>query len=66
MVVDLEMELIEEQIHEIAQQLSSLTHDTFELLGDVRDLQQSISQNTSLHLEIVEDIDIYNDVINLS
>ena len=65
-VVNVEQEVLEDMIEQIAEQLHHLHVELFEMLHDVRKLQMSVLKNKAPHLEVIEKINIDNDIINLS
>jgi len=64
-VVNLENELLEDMIEQIAEQLHHLHVELFDMLHDVRELQMSVLRNKAPHIEVIEKINIDNDIINL-
>ena len=65
-VVNLEEEVIEDMIEEIAKQLHSLHIELFEMLHDVKKLQMLVFKNKAPHVQIIEKINIDDEIINLS
>lgn len=63
-VVNLENELLEDMIEEVAKQLHNLHIELFDMLHDVRELQMSVLRNKA-DIEVFEKINIDNDIINL-
>jgi len=65
-VVNLEEEVIEDMIEEVAEQLHNLHIELFEMLHDVRELQMLVLKNKAPHLEVIENEKVNIDVIDLS
>ena len=64
-IIDVEGEVLEDMIEEVAKQLHNLHIELFEMLHEVRELQMLVLKNKAPHLEVIEKINIDNDVINL-
>ena len=64
-VIDVEAEVIEDMIEEVAKQLHNLHIELFEMLHEVRELQKLVIKNKAPHIEVIEKINIDNDIINL-
>ena len=64
-VIDVEAEVIEDMIDEVAKQLHNLHIELFEMLHEVRELQMLVLKNKAHHIEVIEKINIDNDIINL-
>jgi len=63
-VVNLEEEVLEDMIEEVAKQFHNLHIELFEMLLEVRELQMSVLRNKA-DIEVFEKINIDNDIINL-
>ena len=64
-VVNLENELLDDMIEEVAKQLHNLHIELFEMLHEVRELQMLVLQNKAPTIEVIEKVNIDNDIINL-
>ena len=64
-VIDVEAEVLEDMIEDVAKQLHNLHIDLFEMLHEVRELQMLVLKNKAPHIEVIEKINIDNDIINL-
>lgn len=64
-VIDVEAEVLEDMIEEVAKQLHNLHIELFEMLHEVRELQMLVLKNKAPHIEVIEKINIDNDIINL-
>ena len=65
-VVNLEEEVIEDMIEEVAEQLHNLHIELFEMLHEVRELQMLVLKNKAPHLEVIENEKVNIDIIDLS
>ena len=63
-VIDVEAEVLEDMIEDVAKQLHNLHIELFDMLHDVRELQMSVLRNKA-DIEVFEKINIDNDIINL-
>lgn len=64
-VIDVEAEVLEDMIEEVAKQLHNLHIELFEFLHDVRELQMVVLKNKAPHLEVIEKINIDDEIIIL-
>jgi hypothetical protein len=64
--IDVEGEVLEDMIEDVAKQLHHLHIDIFEMLHEVREFQMSVLKNKAPHLEVIEKVNIDNDIIDLS
>jgi hypothetical protein len=65
-IIDVEGEVIEDMIEEIAKQLHTLHIELFEMLHEVRELQMLVFKNKAPKIEVIKKVNIDNDIIDLS
>ena len=63
--IDVETEVLDDMIEEVAKQLHNLHIELFDMLHEVRELQMLVLKNKSPHIEVIEKINIDNDIIHL-
>ena len=63
--IDVETEVLDDMIEEVAKQLHNLHIELFDMLHEVRELQMLVLKNKSPHIEVIEKIDIADEIINL-
>jgi hypothetical protein len=65
-IIDVEGEVLEDMIEEVAKQLHNLHIELFEMLNEVRELQMLVLKNKAPHLEVIENEKVNIDIIDLS